>query len=60
MWVTALAAVQRRDGLGSIVAFDALAGNEVDVYVDYSGTIWSDVMKRTDLPGRQAVLDQMA
>ncbi len=51
---------ERRDGLGSTIIFDALAHNDVDVYVDYSGTVWSDDMKRTDLPGRQAVLDQMA
>jgi osmoprotectant transport system permease protein len=53
-------ATERRDGLGSTIIFDALAHNDVDVYVDYSGTVWSDDMKRTDLPGRQAVLGQMA
>ncbi|HEY2446596.1 MAG TPA: ABC transporter permease/substrate-binding protein [Rhizomicrobium sp.] len=53
-------ATARRDGLGSTVIFDALASGEVDVYVDYSGTVWADDMKRTDLPGRQPVLDQMA
>jgi osmoprotectant transport system permease protein len=53
-------ATERRDGLGSTIIFDALASNEVDVYVDYSGTIWSDVMKRSDLPPRQQVLDEMA
>ncbi len=31
-----------------------------DVYVDYSGTIWTGAMKRTDMPGRQAVLDGIA
>jgi osmoprotectant transport system permease protein len=49
----------RRDGLGSTVVFDALASGEVDVYVDYSGTVWADDMKRRDRPGRQAVLAQM-
>jgi osmoprotectant transport system permease protein len=28
----------------------------VDVYVDYSGTLWTMEMKRTDMPGRAAVL----
>jgi osmoprotectant transport system permease protein len=51
---------ERRDGLGSQVIFDALAAGDVDVYVDYSGTIWSDDMKRTDLPSRAQVLTQMA
>ena len=50
----------RRDGLGSTILFRALANGDVDVYVDYSGTIWSDVMKRRDLPPRQQVLSQMA
>jgi osmoprotectant transport system permease protein len=50
----------RRDGLGSTVIFDALASGDVDAYVDYSGTIWSDDMKRRDLPGRTQVLSQMA
>lgn len=50
----------RRDGLGSTVIFDALASGDVDAYVDYSGTIWSDDMKRRDLPGRAQVLSQMA
>ena len=49
----------RRDGLGSTVIFDALSSGEIDVYVDYSGTVWADDMKRQDSPGRRAVLDQM-
>jgi osmoprotectant transport system permease protein len=32
--------------LGSTMVFDALAGGAVDAYVDYSGTIWSNLMKR--------------
>jgi osmoprotectant transport system permease protein len=49
----------RRDGLGSTVIFDALVASEIDVYVDYSGTVWADDMKRRDRPGRQVVLSQM-
>jgi len=49
----------RRDGLGSTVIFDALSSGEIDAYVDYTGTVWADDMKRSDLPGRRAVLDQM-
>ncbi len=33
--------------LGSTVAFDALARNEIDLYVDYTGTLWTTVMGRT-------------
>ena len=42
----------RRDGLGSTIAFRALAAGDIDVYVDYSGTIWGNEMQRTDMPGR--------
>lgn len=49
----------RRTGLGSNVLFDALAGNEVDVAVDYSGTLWANRMHRTDVPGRDAVLKEL-
>jgi osmoprotectant transport system permease protein len=52
-------ATQRRDGLGSTVAFHALVNGDIDVYVDYSGTIWANEMKRTDSPGRAQVLTQM-
>jgi osmoprotectant transport system permease protein len=40
--------VEKREGLGSTVAFDALVTGDVDVYVDYSGTIWANHMKRSD------------
>ncbi|HXV00491.1 MAG TPA: ABC transporter permease/substrate-binding protein [Caulobacteraceae bacterium] len=45
-----------RDDLGSAVIYRALAAGEIDVYVDYSGTLWANVLKRTDNPGRAAVL----
>jgi osmoprotectant transport system permease protein len=50
----------RRDGLGSTVIFRALEAGDVDVYVDYSGTLWTTAMQRRDAPGRQAVLDQIS
>lgn len=40
----------RRDDLGSAVAFRALAAGDVDVYVDYSGTLWANVLGRRDVP----------
>jgi osmoprotectant transport system permease protein len=52
--------VQERIGLGSVIAFRALAGSELDAYVDYSGTIWANVMGRTDTPSREAMLAQMS
>jgi osmoprotectant transport system permease protein len=35
--------------LGSTVAFDSLVNGDVDVYVDYSGTIWATIMQRQSL-----------
>ncbi len=43
---------QQKQGLGSAIAFRALAGNEIDVYVDYSGTLWTNVLQRGDMPSR--------
>jgi osmoprotectant transport system permease protein len=39
-------AVERLDSLGSTIVFDALVQNRIDVYVDYTGTIWANHMKR--------------
>ncbi|HEX5779403.1 MAG TPA: glycine betaine ABC transporter substrate-binding protein [Xanthobacteraceae bacterium] len=49
----------RRDGLGSTVIFNALASGDIDVYVDYSGTIWANHMRRTDAQPREVVLEEM-
>src|ERR1700678_949777 len=48
-----------RSDLGSTIAFHALAGKSVDMYIDYSGTLWANEMHRSDMPGRQAMLDQL-
>ncbi|UUX98009.1 ABC transporter permease/substrate-binding protein [Sphingomonas sp. J315] len=48
--------VEYREGLGSAVAFGALAASDVDVYVDYSGTIWTNQMGRRDVPPRDAIV----
>jgi osmoprotectant transport system substrate-binding protein/osmoprotectant transport system permease protein len=50
----------RRDGLGSAVIFDALAAGDIDAYVEYSGTIWANQMKRTDAAPREQVLSEVA
>jgi osmoprotectant transport system permease protein len=52
--------VRYREGLGSAVAFSALASGDVDVYVDYSGTIWTNQMKRGDVPPRQTIVEGVA
>lgn len=48
-----------RAGLGSTVIFDALGAGNVDVAVDYAGTIWANQMKRSDRPERNALLTEM-
>jgi len=53
------AAVNRKEDLGSATAYHALAAGEIDAYVDYSGTLWTNVLGRRDNPGRKAVLDQL-
>jgi osmoprotectant transport system permease protein len=53
------AATDRKEDLGSTIAYSALKAGEIDTYVDYSGTLWENILKRTDNPGRQAVLQQL-
>jgi osmoprotectant transport system permease protein len=48
-----------RDGLGSAVIFNALRSGEIDAYVDYSGTIWTNQMHRSDVKPRAEVLAEM-
>ncbi len=45
--------------LGSTVAFDALASGALDLYVDYTGTIWATIMKRSDVPDPGVVLAEV-
>ena len=49
-------ATGQREGLGSSVIFDALANDDIDVYVDYTGTLWANAMKRKDVKPRAEVL----
>lgn len=42
------------DSLGSNVAFEALRRGEIDAYVDYTGTIWSAVLRRAEAPRDRA------
>lgn len=49
----------RRESLGSTVIFDALEAGEIDVYVDYSGTIWANHMQRGGSAPAGVVLDEV-
>ena len=53
------ASAERKEGLGSAVVFRALAGSDIDVYVDYSGTLWANVLARTDVPESATMLREL-
>lgn len=36
--------------LGSAVIFEALQNGDLDAYLDFSGTVWTNVLKRTEVP----------
>src|SRR4030088_2454080 len=48
-----------REGLGSNVIFGALAANDIDVYVDYSGTLWANQFHHTDIKPREVLLGEL-
>ncbi len=52
------AATERTD-LGSTIAFRALAANELDAYVDYSGTLWANILGRTGAAPRARMLQDL-
>jgi osmoprotectant transport system permease protein len=52
--------VRYREGLGSAVIYQALASGDIDVYVDYSGTLWTNQIGRTDTPPRGAIIAGVA
>ncbi len=45
--------VEYRDGLGSAVVHNAVVSSNIDIAIDYTGTIWANQLKRTDNPGRE-------
>jgi osmoprotectant transport system permease protein len=51
--------VMLKDGLGSAVVFRALASGDIDAYVDYSGTLWTNVLDRHDTPPRDVMLREL-
>lgn len=42
--VQAGAQTETRENLGSTVIYDALRSGEIDVYIDYTGTLWANAM----------------
>ncbi len=51
---------EQTKSLGSAVVFEALKTGDLHVYLDFSGTIWTNVMKRGAPPDeRDAILDEV-
>jgi osmoprotectant transport system permease protein len=48
-----------REGLGSNVIFDALVSGDIDVYVDYSGTLWANQFHHSDIKPRAELLAEL-
>lgn len=48
-----------RPGMGSVILLEALARNEIDCYVDYTGTIWTNSMNIDTILPRSEILDSM-
>ncbi len=48
-------AVEIHPSLGTTVAFDALRAGDLDVYVEYTGTVWTTILGRTDSVDRVAM-----
>src|ERR1700738_5041438 len=48
-----------REGLGSNVIFDALASGDIDLYVDYSGTLWANQFHHSDIKPREQLLGEL-
>ena len=51
---------ERRDNLGSTVAYQALAAGDVHVYVDYGGTLWANILRRSDRPPPDEMRETLA
>jgi osmoprotectant transport system permease protein len=48
-----------REGLGSNVIYQALVNGDIDVYVDYSGTLWTNQFHHSEIKPRQELLDDL-
>lgn len=54
------ATVETIQNMGSTILFDALRNNQVDLYVDYTGTIWTTIMKQGEPIARSAMFIDVA
>lgn len=52
--------VEQRLGLGSDVIYEATRSGNVDVYMDYTGTLWANQMQEESNPGRKMVREAVS
>ena len=52
--------VEQRLGLGTEIVYSATANNTVDIYLEYTGTVWANQMKNSHNPGRESVMRGVA
>ena len=52
--------VTKKESLGSTIIFDGLTTGEIDVYVDYTGTIWANHMQRQGTKAPWRILAEMS
>lgn len=48
---------EQRLGLGTDIVYEATRHGTVDLYLEYTGTVWANHLEREDNPGRVAVRD---
>lgn len=52
-------AVEYREGLGSAVVHNAVTTSAIDISIDYTGTLWTNQLERSDNPGREAMYEEL-
>jgi osmoprotectant transport system permease protein len=48
-----------REGLGSNVIYEALVSGNIDLYVDYSGTLWTNQFHHGEIKPREELLSEL-
>lgn len=50
---------EQRLGMGTDVVYEATSSDNVNVYLEYSGTVWTNQMYREDNPGREEIMAEV-
>src|SRR6202034_2842879 len=52
--------VDQRKGMGETIEFVSLCAGHIDCYVDYTGNIWTTLMKRAEPADRETTLREVS